>query len=160
MLLVAWGVAAGMFNAFQIVIPQYLCPYGYSNVSISCCVGVSVQIIGVANFFIRIVKILIRVLMQKNLLINNNYDYYDNSLGFFVFITASCGPVGIVNDILWAGRCDHSWCDFRLYQEVQRDWSGLSNPSRLLYYLVYRGKLNNFVKTENDLLNQINKCLL
>ena len=63
--------------------------------------------------------------------------------GFFVFITAKCGSVGIANDILWARGCGHSWCDFRLHKEVQGDRGGFSYPGCLLYYLVYRGKLNN-----------------
>jgi FLVCR family MFS transporter 7 len=32
-LLIVWGLAAGTFNALLILIPQYLCPYGYSDVS-------------------------------------------------------------------------------------------------------------------------------
>ena len=32
-LLVVWGTAAGSVNALLIIVPQYLCPYGYSNVS-------------------------------------------------------------------------------------------------------------------------------
>lgn len=31
-LLAVWGLAAGGVNAFLIMVPQYLCPYGYSNV--------------------------------------------------------------------------------------------------------------------------------
>ena len=29
-----WGIGAGVFNALLIIIPQYVCPYGYSNVSV------------------------------------------------------------------------------------------------------------------------------
>ena len=32
-LLAAWGCGAGVFNALLIILPQYLCPNGYSNVS-------------------------------------------------------------------------------------------------------------------------------
>ena len=32
-LLTVWGTASGVFNAILVILPQYLCPYGYSNVS-------------------------------------------------------------------------------------------------------------------------------
>ena len=31
-LLVTWGAGAGLFNAFLTLLPQILCPYGYSDV--------------------------------------------------------------------------------------------------------------------------------
>ena len=36
-LLVVWGSASGMFNAFLTLLPQLLCPYGYSDVSVFFC---------------------------------------------------------------------------------------------------------------------------
>ena len=36
-LLTVWGLAAGAVNALLIIVPQYLCPYGYTNVS-QCCI--------------------------------------------------------------------------------------------------------------------------
>ena len=39
-LTIVWGAGAGIFNAVLTLLPQFLCPYGYSDVSLlSICIG-------------------------------------------------------------------------------------------------------------------------
>ena len=39
-LLLIWGCSAGLFNALVTLLPQILCPFGYTNVSVCVCVCV------------------------------------------------------------------------------------------------------------------------